>query len=64
MIMSDGILGAKFIKIEPGLGNQMMPEGSDFELVQDSIIIEVLLERIVQSAEAARKPKSAKQTVE
>jgi len=64
MIMSDGILGAKFIKIEPGLGNQMMPEGSDFELVQDSIIIEVLLERIVQSAEAARKPKSAKQTAE
>jgi len=63
MIMSDGVLGAKFIKIEPGSGNHMMPEGSDFELVQDSIIIEMLLERIVQSAEAARKPKSVKQII-
>lgn len=55
MIMSDGVLGGKYIKIEPGSGDEMMSKGSTFELVQDSIIVEDLLERIVEGAEAARK---------
>lgn len=61
MIMSDGVLGSKFIKIEPGSGDDMMPKGSEFYLVQDAIIVEDLLERIVDSAEAARKPVARKQ---
>ena len=60
MIMSDGVLGDKFIKIEPGSGDDMMPKGSEFELVQDAIIVEDLLQRIVLSAEAARKPAGRK----
>ena len=58
MIMSDGVLGGKYVKIEPGSGDAMMAKGSDFDLVQDSVIVETLLERIVRSAEAARKPKT------
>lgn len=60
MIMSDGVLGSKFIKIEPGSGDEMMQKGSEFELVQDAIIVEDLLERIVETAEAARKPADSK----
>ncbi len=55
MIVSDGVLGGKFVKIEPGSGEDTMAEGSEFELVQDAVIVESLLERIVQSAAAARR---------
>ena len=55
MIVSDGVLGGKFVKIEPGSGDDIMAKGSEFELVQDAIIVESLLERIVQSAAAARR---------
>ncbi|MCY4394324.1 MAG: MlaD family protein [Rhodospirillaceae bacterium] len=55
MIVSDGVLGGKFVKIEPGSGEDMMAKGSEFELVQDAVIVESLLERIVQAAAAARR---------
>ena len=55
MIVSDGVLGGKFVKIEPGTGEDMMAKGSEFELVQDAVIVENLLERIVGAAAAARR---------
>ena len=55
MIVSDGVLGGKFVKIEPGSGEDTMEKGSEFELVQDAVIVESLLERIVRSAAAARR---------
>lgn len=54
MILSDGVLGGKFVKIEPGSGEDMMAKGDEFELVQDAVIVESLLERIVKSAAARR----------
>ncbi len=56
MIMSDGVLGEKFIRIEPGSENQNMAPGARFATVQNAIIVEQLLEKIVRSAEARRKP--------
>ena len=56
MIVSDGVLGGKSVKIEPGTGEEMMARGSEFELVQDAVIVESLLERIVAAAAAARRP--------
>ena len=55
MIVSDGVLGGKSVKIEPGSGEDMMARGSEFELVQDAVIVESLLERIVEAAAAARR---------
>lgn len=60
MIMSDGVLGEKYIKIEPGSGDETMAKGSEFDLVQDAVIVEELLQRIVQSAEALRKSSARK----
>ncbi|MXW92260.1 MAG: MCE family protein [Rhodospirillaceae bacterium] len=54
MIVSDGVLGGKSVKIEPGSGENMMAKGSEFELVQDAVIVESLLERIVEAAAARR----------
>ena len=60
MIVSDGVLGGKSVKIEPGTGEEMMAQGSEFELVQDAVIVESLLERIVAAAAAARRPGSGR----
>ena len=60
MIVSDGVLGGKFVKIEPGSGEDMMAKGSEFELVQDAVIVESLLERIVGAAAAARRAGSGR----
>ncbi len=54
MIVSDGVLGGKSVKIEPGSGEDTMAKGSAFELVQDAVIVESLLERIVEAAAARR----------
>jgi phospholipid/cholesterol/gamma-HCH transport system substrate-binding protein len=56
MILSDGVLGEKFIRIEPGSENRAMAPGASFDTVQDAIVIEQLLEKIVRGAEARRKP--------
>jgi phospholipid/cholesterol/gamma-HCH transport system substrate-binding protein len=59
LIMSDGILGGKFVRIEPGSETAHMKPGDAFQIVQDSVIVEQLLERIVVTAEARRKAAAA-----
>lgn len=51
MILSDGVLGGKFVKIEPGVETESMKPGDRFEYVQDSVIVEELLEKIVNAAD-------------
>lgn len=55
LVMSDGLLGGKFVRIEPGSESSFMKPGDRFQFVQDSVIVELLLERIVQGAEARRR---------
>lgn len=55
LVMSDGVLGGKFVRIEPGSETEAMRPGDRFSIVQDSVIIEVLLQKIVQGAEARRR---------
>lgn len=54
LIVSDGLLGGKFIKLEPGGAEQMLRPGDHFEYTQDAIIVEALLEKVVLWAEARR----------
>ena len=54
MIISSGMLGGKYIKIEPGGEIDNLGDGDHFEYVQDAIIFEELLEKIVLDAEAKR----------
>lgn len=58
LVMSDGVLGGKFLRIEPGAesdDDKQMKPGDRFQTVQDSVIIEVLLQKIIQGAEARRR---------
>ena len=54
MIISSGMLGGKYIKLEPGGEINNLGDGDYFEYVQDAIIFEELLEKIVLDAEAKR----------
>ena len=55
IIASDGLLGAKFVKIDPGGDPEMLKPGASFDYVQDSVDFEHLLQRVVQEAEKRRK---------
>jgi phospholipid/cholesterol/gamma-HCH transport system substrate-binding protein len=55
LIMSDGVLGGKFLRIEPGSETEAMKPGDRFQNVQDSIIVEHILQKIVQGAEGRRR---------
>ena len=56
MILSDGVLGSKFIRIEPGAEDEMMTPGSAFEFSQSAVILEHVLERVVNTAEERLRP--------
>jgi len=55
MIVSEGVFGGKFVKISPGGGLDMLEPGDQFEYVQDSVIFEELLEKVILAAEAKRR---------
>tara|TARA_Y100000814_G_scaffold227460_1_gene171415 strand:+ start:286 stop:813 length:528 start_codon:yes stop_codon:yes gene_type:complete len=54
-IVSDGLLGEKYLKVEPGGSENNMKAGDEFEFVQDSIPLLELLEKIVVEAEKKRQ---------
>jgi phospholipid/cholesterol/gamma-HCH transport system substrate-binding protein len=55
IVASEGLLGAKFVKIDAGGDLEMLKPGDSFDYVQDSVDLEHLLQRVVQDAEAKRK---------
>jgi phospholipid/cholesterol/gamma-HCH transport system substrate-binding protein len=50
-VVSQGLLGGKYLMISPGGSPDMMKDGDSFQYVQNSVIIENLLQQIVQMAE-------------
>ena len=63
MIISSGMLGGKYIKLEPGGELDNLQDGDHFEFVQDAVIFEELLEKIVLDAEV-RRMKQIEKSVE
>lgn len=55
-IVSSGLMGAKYIEIEPGGSEDMLEPGAEFSYTQDAMVIEELLDRIVSIGKANRKP--------
>jgi phospholipid/cholesterol/gamma-HCH transport system substrate-binding protein len=55
LVMSDGVLGGKFVRIEPGAETEALKPGERFQTVQDSVIVEQILQKIVQGAELRRR---------
>ena len=60
LVMSDGVLGGKFLRIEAGAETEGLKPGDRFQTVQDSVIVEQILQKIVQGAEARRRGEEPK----
>lgn len=56
-IVSSGIMGAKYIEIEPGGSEENLSPGSEFSYTQDAMVIEELIERIIGIGKAKRNNK-------
>ena len=54
MVLSGSMLGDKYLKLEPGGELDMLQPGDEFNFVQDSVIFEELLQKVILSAEAKR----------
>lgn len=55
MIVTDGLLGGKYLKIQAGGDTEMMKPGAQFDYTQDSIVFEEILEKVILNAEQSRK---------
>lgn len=53
-IETDGLLGAKYIELEPGGAFDMLSSGDRLSYTQDAVIVEELLATIVSRAKVAR----------
>lgn len=55
MIVTDGLLGGKYLKIQAGGDTEMMEPGGQFDYTQDSIVFEEILEKVILNAEKSRQ---------
>lgn len=60
IIQTDGLMGAKFIAIQPGGDDETLKPGQMFQSSQDSVNVQDLLEQIIAQGEA-RRAKQQKQ---
>lgn len=63
-IVSSGLMGSKYIEIEPGGSEDYLQPGGEFAYTQDAMVIEELLDRIVSIGKANRSPKEDKEIEE
>ena len=61
-IVSSGIMGNKYIEIEPGGSEDALTEGNEFTYTQDAMVIEELIERIISIGKAKRQNKKENNT--
>lgn len=54
-IVSSGLMGSKYIEIEPGGSEDVIPRGGEFSYTQDAMVVEELLDRIVSIGKANRQ---------
>jgi phospholipid/cholesterol/gamma-HCH transport system substrate-binding protein len=54
-IVSSGIMGAKYIEIEPGGSEDVLAPGDEFAYTQDAMVLEELIERIIGIGKAKRQ---------
>lgn len=54
-IVSSGLMGNKYIEIEPGGSPDYLTPGSEFSYTQDAMVLEELIDRIIGIGKANRK---------
>ena len=60
-IVSSGVMGNKYIEIEPGGSEEYIENNGEFFYTQDAIVLEELVDRIISLGKAKRNS-AAKQT--
>jgi phospholipid/cholesterol/gamma-HCH transport system substrate-binding protein len=58
-IMSQGLLGGKYVFLSPGGSPDAMTDGDEFQFVQNSVIMEQVLQLIVRGAEKRAEARKA-----
>lgn len=53
-IHTDGLLGSKFVVLQPGAEERNLTHGQEIPFTQDSMVIEDLMEMIIQQGKAKR----------
>ena len=56
-IVGSGVMGNKYIEIEPGGSEDMIAPGGEFSYTQDAMVLEELIERIIGIGKAKRQSK-------
>ncbi len=56
-IVSFGIMGKKYLEIEPGGSEDLLESGDEFSYTQDAMVLEELIERIIGIGKAKRQEK-------
>ena len=54
-IVSNSLMGSKYIEIEPGGSEDYIEENGEFTYTQDAIVLEELVDRIISLGKAKRK---------
>ena len=53
-VVSESMLGEKYIKIEPGGNEETLKPGKRFRFVQNSVVVEEVLQRVIIEVEQSR----------
>lgn len=62
IVTSEGMLGGRFIKIDPGGSTDMLADGDEIEFTQGSVLFEELLAKIITAVEQKRLARHAAET--
>lgn len=54
-IVSSGLMGSKYIEIEPGGSEDFIENGGEFSYTQDAMVLEELLDRIIAMGKSKNK---------
>lgn len=60
-IVSSGLMGDKYIEIEPGGSEDFLPENGEFNYTQDAMVLEELLDRIIAIGKSKKKSNEIKE---
>jgi phospholipid/cholesterol/gamma-HCH transport system substrate-binding protein len=55
-ILTSGLLGDKYVALEPGGSETMLPSGGTITFTQSAVVLERLLGRVVQSLQSGNSP--------
>lgn len=63
VIQTDGLMGSKFVALQPGGNEQIVKPGATLQYTQDAVVVQDLLEMIINQAKAKRAKDQAQQAV-